>query len=290
MAIVTFEAQFCIMLKEPVTKSLIKSFAEQKQIFEFNSELLLHDEDPEVIHQMRLSLKRIRSIQGFVEYISPSHPVKQKQIRKLDTVFELSGYVRDNQVQLHDLHHLQEGLQFNFTRYEKYLLKRIAESREDFVEKVLKYEAGFLDKLYVAFIAFLYSRSEKDVQENYRSILEENYESLMHSLQHLPDTTKGLHSLRKKVKDYINLYGLLDAEKSGRGKATFVHFKRLDQALGHWHDLINTQQRLKVFYKNNPVLIQKKEEYLVLWQYIEDEISASREEIDAILREGLHSL
>lgn len=277
-------------MKDTFKISLENSFAAQKTIFELNSERLHHDKDPEIIHQLRLSLKRIRSIQGFMEFVSPSHPLNKKDIDHLDKIFELSGNVRDNQVQLQDLRLLQEGFRYHFKQYESYLSKQIADSRVALRMKIEKYDMEFLDHLHIDFTGFLYSRTEKELKQSYKDILEEKLYILVNTMKKMPDSTKNLHLLRQKVKDYLNLSALLKDGKALKSNANTAHFKSLDHDLGHWHDLINTKKCLIVFFKNNPGLMNKKKEYQLVWLFIEDEISKSREKIDDLVKQGKNSL
>ncbi len=276
-------AVFQISMKVSIKTSLEEALLKQKTRFLLNAEQLLHHDDPEIIHQLRLSLKTIRSIMGFLGFVSPSHDFNKRHLASLDRTFELSGILRDQQVQLQNLHHLQAGFNKNFKHLEKHLITGVDESKKILRARIDKKGNNYLDKLFNDFFGFLYSRTEQEIAAAYQDHLNETFAKLHSTFIKQPVSLKFLHSLRKQLKDYINILALIHIGDPLQTEEAIAELKHLDQELGKWHDLLNTQKSIRSFLKNHKNLLLRKDEYKHLQVFIMEEINLSRQSIEDLI-------
>jgi CHAD domain-containing protein len=272
-------------MKVSLRTSLESNLLNQKTRFLYNAEALFLDNDPEIIHQIRLSLKMIRSIMGFLGFVSPAHDFNRKYIVRLNKTFRLSGKLRDEQIQLQNLRHLQAAFHKNFKQYEKYLKANIEAYKKQFCARMEKKKNNFIDKLFIDFFSFLYSRTDKEIYASYHVYLEERYNSLQNSFAKHPVTNLFLHNTRKQLKDFIHLLIFTPEEQTRALFPALESLKQLDQELGNWHDLVNTRDSLKKFLKTKPELMNRKVEYSHLLQFIQKEIQLSRKTVTTMMEE-----
>jgi len=270
-------------MKVSLKTSLESTLLNQKTRFLIQAEALLHENDPEIIHQLRLSLKMIRSVMGFLGFVSPSHDFNRKYIVRLNKTFDLSGKLRDQQIQLQNLHHLQAAFDKNFKQYANHLKANIEEYRQLFCKRIEKKRNNFIDKLFNDFFGFLYSRSEHEIYAAYHDYLDDRFSSLQNSFKKHAVTNSFLHNLRKQLKDFIHLLSLSSEDNTIVKFPGLKELKQLDNELGNWHDLINTRESLKIFLAKRPELPKRKIEYSHLLQFIEKEIRYTRKTIKEMI-------
>ncbi|MEJ8843426.1 CHAD domain-containing protein [Lacibacter sp. H375] len=189
--------------------------------------------DEEVLHQLRVSLKKLKAV---LDYLRTLHPKKIKALRKkLQFVFHAAGSLREAQLRLKWLTEKRLSLLIRHSSLDQ----KIKEEAELFITqkhdhlKKLKSVSEELDK-------YLKKVDEVDLL---RYALE-----LKAKLQDkLPIVSKdNWHALRKLVKQLLYAYHWL-GEQDKLKVLTVTDYKKLDllqENIGIWHDAVDLYQWL----------------------------------------------
>lgn len=189
--------------------------------------------DGEVLHQLRVSLKKVKAV---LDYLRTLHPKKIKSLRKkLQIVFHAAGYLREAQLRFKWL----KGKRFLFLIQHASLEQKIKEQEEFFVTQKqdhLKKLQLINDKL----DEYLKETSGEALLQ-YALKLKEEFEET------LPVAEKeDWHELRKLSKQLLYAHHWI-TEQDKLKVLTVSAYKKLDQLqekIGVWHDAVDLLQWL----------------------------------------------
>ncbi len=266
---------------------LISNFyLEHKSVFEENFKKALATSDAESIHKMRTSTKRLRALFELIGYLSEGKFKGKKQIKKLRSIFKQVGIIRELQIEQIVVGVYESNLKEVFQAYKNYLSKR--EKKE--VKKVfgtIEVYTGkgsiFADrKVFKAINAI----DPKQAVKKAKKFLEKKT-SVLAEINSKPVSNSRIHQSRTVIKQIYYLYDLL-SKLTGENKILNVPAARLrdvEQMIGNWHDLSNSQLFLNQFLKTkNGNNISK---YADLKKYLTTERSRLRKEIVKIVRKEI---
>lgn len=189
----------------------------------------------EALHQFRVSIKKIRSVLRYFEYLKLNEK-KIKQLKKqLRHVFQSAGFIREAQIQI-------QWLKRN--RYRILLKESLLETDVTFYEQVFLDEAEKTRKI-LANIRKELNRFCKEADET----------SVFNYAEHLKQTIffqlksvnmSGWHELRKISKQLLYVQNWLsETEKIKLLPVKQVVFlDHLQEAIGNWHDAEDLKQWL----------------------------------------------
>lgn len=189
--------------------------------------------DAEVLHQLRVSLKKVKAV---LDYLRTLHPKKIKSLRKkLQLVFHAAGSVREAQLRLKWL----KGKRFHYLIQYAAFDQKIKEEEELFVTQKkdhLKKLRSICDEL-----AEYLKEVDADALLQYSAALKEQLE------KQLPTVAKNeWHALRKLVKQLLYAHHWF-TEKDKLKVLTVAAYQKLDQLqekIGVWHDAVDLLQWL----------------------------------------------
>ncbi len=233
--------------------------------------------DEEVLHQLRVSLKKIKAV---LDYLRIIHPKKIKSLRKkLQLVFHAAGSVREAQLRLKWLK--EKG--FLFLIQHAFLDQKIKEEEELFVTQ----KKGHLKKL----------RSICDELAEYLKEIDEDA-LLQYALEMKGQLEKKLqivakndwHALRKLIKQLLYAHHWL-TEKDKLKELTVAAYQKLDQLqekIGVWHDAVDLLQWLTdgqfFLSKDKSVKQQFNKAYAQVQKDIEVKEKAVMKQLQAITK------
>ncbi len=109
----------------PVHESIHEYYLHQHRNIQNYLELCMVHADKEVVHELRLSIKKLRAFHKLAEELCPAEVDElihiNKRVRRL---FRLAGQLRDTQVQIHMLVLIQDNTEIDYPEFSKWLLKR----------------------------------------------------------------------------------------------------------------------------------------------------------------------
>ncbi len=205
--------------------------------------------DAEIIHQLRVSLKKIKAV---LVFLSTLHPEKAKKIRKkVQVVFRAAGSVREAQLQLQWLRkkryvHLIEAAQ---------LEQKISED-----EALLQLHKEHYQDLLASVAEDLRKLVRKVKQERVTDYAEKLKETLQQQLQHA--VKEEWHALRKLIKQMLYAHHWLSEQEKLKIMPVLSYhvFDQLQEQIGAWHDMVDLQQWLtdqQFFLQHEPSVKQQ---------------------------------
>ena len=213
-----------------LNNQILEYFRMQKSVFTDNFRFAAQNANEEAIHDMRVSIKRLRLLYKFVDYASNGKLKSKKRIKPLNKVFRSAAKLRDIQIQLHLLQNVQNELNLN-------LLKDN--------EKLQNIASLETEKLILYFSAFNYQKIEKQflkAEEKIKRILENKdighfYDAYkanrLNKIKKLMNNPQpDYHKIRKRIKEIAYL-----TEIKEQNSQELIALKQIGKELGNWHDI-----------------------------------------------------
>ena len=257
-------------MNEPATYNY---FFTQVDIFSDYFKITKATMEEEAIHQMRVAVKRIRSILKFKKHLGFPNILNESQFEVLKKIFSISGELRDLHIQSNLLKEYSETLKFPFSDFKNYLSEAekcvsalLAETIKPInAEEFLQIKLTSVLQRELPGNVGIERESAKFIRKKIRKI-----EKLLLNINN--DTY--VHNLRKQVKQ---LFFILQFLKQTFPESIFGNYKlqtlRLaGQTLGDWHDRVVIKVSLNNFCKqkgNN--FLADNPKYQTLIFYVEDE-------------------
>lgn len=231
-----------------MNEKLLKYYQLQKAIFESHFSKITKSTDAEVVHQLRLSVKRIRALFTFLSFIEGKKKGR-KHLRELKAIYKPTGVIRDTQVQVDLIKTYEERFIIKYDKYLDYLNKRINAgyknlknaSQQDFSTPLIELES-LVNKI-------ISKHSEEELHENVNDIIGENL-AIIRNLNKLPtEKEKHLHEIRRILKEMRYLLDIFkDSIKEVKSlKVGLKRLKEIEKTLGKWHDQLNGELLLDGF-------------------------------------------
>jgi CHAD domain-containing protein len=232
----------------------------------------------DVIHDLRLDVKRLRSVLRLLDYLGQEKEYGKKTLKLIDPVFRRAGKLRNISLNLKQCRSYDSKLIRGFREYlkdkELKMEEKFRDTVKDFAPKKLKKATGHL-------IEGLKRLKPDHVIENSEEYTDELLKRIR-ILNRRMENDENVHEVRKKLKD-IKAVKKLEEElgvKSEAGKTKKI--KLLEQKIGRWHDRIIFMQETEKY------LAGKKKSDKRLAKLIMD-IKAGNEKMKTQIARQLHS-
>ncbi|MCF8233571.1 MAG: CHAD domain-containing protein [Bacteroidales bacterium] len=246
-------------------------FDKQKKIFEEHLGLVKKSDNAELIHQLRLSVKRIRALFTFLQFLTGKPSKGKKDIKALKVVYKPAGRIRDVQVHLGLLDSYEKRLQFEFTDYRSYLGMLEKQHHKDLKQSMKGFSAKPFEKLHTKTYKIIDQFSDEEIIKNAGKMLDEKFE-LISNLNKIPtDKEKNLHEIRRILKEIRYLLNIFNGNipESKRLKVSLSRLKQIEQTLGKWHDQVNAMLFVKAYLNSKQIEDKaQKEKYKLLLKAI----------------------
>ncbi len=231
----------------------------------------------EALHQFRVSIKKIRSIIRYFEYLQ-LHEKKMKQLKKqLRHVFQSAGLIREAQLQI-------QWLKRN--RYRILLKESLLESDVTFYEQIFLDEAEKSRKVLMNIRKEL-NRFCKEVDEISVFSYAENLKlTIFFQLNSV--YMSGWHALRKIIKQLLYAQNWLSEDERSKllSVKQFAWLDQLQDAIGNWHDA----EDLKTWLSDEQFFLRTesniKSQFNRCWQVQLKEIAEKEEKIKKLLKKS----
>jgi CHAD domain-containing protein len=189
--------------------------------------------DEEIIHQLRVSLKKIKAV---LLFISTLHPAKAKQIRKkVQLIFRAAGSIREAQLQLQ---WLKKKRYLHLIKAAS-LEQKIKQDEELFLQQKELFHT-LLTSIREDVLKQIHKIKSSAVTEYAVKLKEELHEQAIHVVK------DDWHELRKLSKQLLYAHHWV-SEQDKLKVMTVLSYHSIDQLqeeIGMWHDLVDMQQWL----------------------------------------------
>jgi len=272
--------------RDPENNHAIYHYLEtQLQVFKGHFLITQATMDEEAIHQMRVAIKRIRSIRKLKKHINFPSLLRDEQYVSIKALFAVSGQIRDLQVQRTLLKNYVSELKFEFGDFSSFL---------DLQESQLAVQLNQTIQTFYnnQFSEITQARGGIDLVEENTDIENESVEFLhrkidkINKLILLIERDEFVHNLRKQVKQ---LFFILQFLKNHFPASVFSAYKLkalkdIGEHLGKWNDRDVILNRLHEFLEpRDDIYLEDNAEYQILIYCLEDEKKQMLKDIDLAL-------
>ena len=238
---------------------LIEYFEKHSLIIQDNYNTLKTVYDAEAVHNFRISLKRIKVVLQFLEFLTSSRVSASDKIKKYRPIYKKTGRLRDLHVQIDLYDVISEEINISNNYYINYLLKSENKSYN-------KLKSSFKedDLIFLTEIRKLILFNTKDIKAEY--LLTKGHEFAREKFSRIKELYKNnisqelFHAIRTQLKDIYYLNNIFKQQLQLRTIINIDH-ERLNEVgtlFGAWHDKVNAVAFLNRFLKKDP---EKKEVY-----------------------------
>jgi CHAD domain-containing protein len=222
-------------------QDLLEYFQKHQQHLEHYLALCFEEPEPEMVHQLRVSIKRLRAVLHFTGEVTGNEEISaKKQGKSLRKLFKAAGILRDIQVQLKLIPEYESGLNFKFRLYLSYLKKLEKQSVKNFnafieeTKPIHKLTSG--RELIEESLAML---SPEEIRLKAELLITARCSNIRQMLGTKPDDKK-LHEMRTIIKQmrYIMSIMLKGSPEDSEAKVSVAILTELEELLGRWHDVV----------------------------------------------------
>jgi CHAD domain-containing protein len=253
-------------------KYLNKYYKIQKAELEKNFFLITQVYKAEVVHKLRVNLKKIRALFYLLEHIDPQLFKVKKQYRKLRSLFKVVGQIRDVQVQKELIDLFEKELEIHFTDYCNYLNKiednHIKQFRKWILTNKLEHSEKPLHKI---------NKIYKKINHKTLKIIARQFITLriekISELHEFAHDEEKLHKIRALLKEIMYIHNILKNHYPDfvflKGFSELI--EKSEKALGDWHDRHVAVEYVDLFHKKIGIPVEQEDSYGKLIQAIDAE-------------------
>jgi len=221
-------------------------------------ESLIASEDPEdieAIHNMRLSIKRIRVVAKLADQLTDNSFNAKQSLKTLNKFFKVSGRLRDVQVIKHLLIDLQNP---DLSAVIGSLSKREYKQRKKYELALSSFDKSSLDAIEHRLRDGIEGMTTKRAMAGALLLLSDYLQDIR-ELFYMSTEEKRLHEIRTRLKDINYLNNTFD-EQLGleiQLNITSERLKELGELAGIWHDHLNLETVLGNYISKHPEFPQE---------------------------------
>ncbi|MCD4664814.1 MAG: CHAD domain-containing protein [Bacteroidales bacterium] len=263
-----------------------KYYLEYITVFKENFIKVLYNFDPDAVHKMRTSTKRLRALFLLIQFLSSEKFKAKKQLKNIRRIFKLAGRIREIQVEQLLVYELEERMNQNFVEYNEYLLIKEHKSIAEFLKCLPDVERRsnvFNEELIFNIIKSIDSTDMKAKSKKF--LLKKT--AFITKLNRKKTSNDKIHKNRTVLKQIYYLYDIL-SNLTGNIKLlklSKIELRELEQQIGNWHDRVNSFHFLTAFLKTKEGRIFAK--YKLLKQQVVVDRDKMRSELLKVLRKEI---
>lgn len=243
-------------------KAFYEFLETQLQLFKGHLLVTKASKDEEAIHQMRVAIKRIRTIQKLKKNISITVEIPQTVNDAIKTIFHSAGKLRDLQIHLNLLHHFQKEIKTSFNEFNDYLTHLATELNELIDQTIHKINFSGIDEL-----PLLPDKGyENDIEKECIDFVERKIKKI-NELILLILNEEEVHELRKQIKQLFFILQFLSEQMPDNLFFGYEmkNLKRLTDAIGNWNDRDFFGKRMdKFLLQQQAGFVENSPEYVIL--------------------------
>lgn len=233
--------------------TILEYFRKHSALVEENLRLCSDPLDPEAVHNLRLSIKRLRVVNRLAERIGSGTFSGQETMQEVNALFKRAGRLRDIQVLRFLCDTLTDAPDTILQKFRENLQQRESKRRSKFEPVLSAFNKAVLAD-YEEQLAYIL----KDVTQDRAYFSAEEmligYISDIHELFYGSDGEERLHRIRSRLKD-VNYLNNIFAETLPIEDYLHIQAGRLREVgelAGSWHDHLVFEYQLKKFARNLP--------------------------------------
>jgi CHAD domain-containing protein len=203
----------------------------------------------EDIHQLRVSLKKIRSVFLLVEFLKPKKFSTKKNYTKVRPIFKSAGKIREIQInnQVLEKYPVKKA---TLKAYRGYNKKTNFKNKLELAKLLTKKKKSSLARVNFQVFSILHSSKDEKIKKKVKRFVNRKLIDVS-SIFYRSFSENDLHEIRILVKQ---AYAIALISKNLKYKIISVDqlklFKGIEENIGNWHDILVLQESLQDWRKN----------------------------------------
>ena len=220
----------------------------QQHSFEQNLPLINDPLEAEAVHDVRVSIKKIRSLFLLLKFVSQENFNYKKSYSEFKPLFKKLGFLRDVQVQSILLISYEGELEVKLSDYSAFLEKLNGKEREKIKKWLPSNIPPDWDYLYILINNIVDFSVPGFIIHKSNMFIENKLDEIRELLP--AHENKTLHKIRRLLKE---IRYIIDCLTGFSGENIFnpvmhINIKLIEDDLGNWHDRVVSAQLLERFY------------------------------------------
>jgi CHAD domain-containing protein len=231
-------------------QAFLQYFENQSNVLSDNVFLAQTIYSEKAIHDLRVSIKRIKALFRLIEGLRLTKFNARKQFSKFQDLFLPAGVLRDWQVQAKVLRKYQKELNIEMADYQGFILKaqQKAQHKLDFVLQSLTIDK-LIAKKRLKLNSILQKLNDEDIEIQTHRLLEKQFQKARKLNKNI-EAPEHLHDIRKIVKAAYYTLTLIYKHKLNLSQSKpFQILKNIEEMIGDWHDRYVLQERIRRFIR-----------------------------------------
>lgn len=234
----------------------IQHYNELLKAFEQHFSKTLKGKGIEDIHQMRVTIKKLRAIWMLMDSIFPNETDQIDHSKVFNPLFKQSGIVRETQVHLSMLKKNKAHYLESYKAYQRKIQKRASNKLH---EIMVRFHDVDIDPLEDARILRIKNTMDPVVYTKSSVLSRKKLKRVKTLLEHSDNNSK-LHNIRMHLKVVAELlYILIEIKPTKRLRRLYRKIKSVNHKIGKWHDYYVLHRSLIKFKKTE--LRKKSQRY-----------------------------
>ena len=274
-------------------ESIHEYYLHQHHNIEHYLELCMSHPEAELVHELRLSIKKLRAFHKLAEqlYVGDmgEHIYIKHRVREL---YKIAGQLRDTQVQIHLLTSIEEKTGIEYPEYGKWLLRREKKRISRFASKPQQVVPHTTAQITHEKIGKLLALAEAETILNGAVKALSGLYLKAQNLSAGKMNERKLHMIRTFTKQMKYILNIMNHSYPdfAFGEISMNSLKEIEVAAGHWHDnLVRIELLDKFSEKMKYTEDSEKVKYQKLYSACKSELEISYNETSGIVREALLS-
>jgi CHAD domain-containing protein len=220
-------------------------FKKEMKVIKLAMKSFAKDKNPEHLHSLRVSIKKIRAISGI---LSHNKPAFNKIIKQLKSLFQETGVIRNMQINSLILKEYELHRSKAYIR----LLKNIAESVSFFNKRIHQHlqSVNEIEKQ-------LLSKNKNLKQKHLQLFLQKEELRLTKLIRQKNNSNEHLHDIRKQLKKLVYINKFLPEENKHALHLNYKNTSELQEVIGTWHDHIMALEIIEKDFPKQKLLLSK---------------------------------
>jgi CHAD domain-containing protein len=235
----------------------------KKKILSFLTNLhkLIATNDPEIIHKLRVDIKKIKMLFNFLEILMPKKFNAEKQSEIFENIFKQAGEIRETQINRIYINHRKLPAS-KILPYLEFINKKEKKYKSRFLNELTGFQTKEITKQNIIIKKISKKINKEKIIEKLQELI---FDKVYKTKKMLYDPeNKNLHKVRKDLKSISFLSNLLFKFSPARELQQFLKsLKDGEEAVGSWHDRIIFEESLRKFIKSKQIKSDREKVFFV---------------------------
>jgi CHAD domain-containing protein len=221
----------------------------QTAVFDKNYPHITDPSFSEAIHDIRVSIKKIRTLFLLLEFIFPEEFDAPAVYRPFKKLFKQLGGIRDLQVQIKLVDHYTGTTKVNIEPYRIFLKARYSAAIHSLPRWLYQYQKPHQGQIFALIRAYYFKTGRETIYLKAREYIHSKINQVMGLTEHKDKET--IHRIRRLLKEaryMIDMLGTV-SKNTVLFKPLQNQIKSIENFLGDWHDRMISLDHIYLFEK-----------------------------------------